>query len=118
MLKTTYVDAKLDNGVPVCLLTTEKVGDYECTQIETDLSTIGSAHRWRLVIDFAQVKLLSSVGIGLLLKLNKLATAGKGKVIFCNFDPNIFKLLQMTKLDKGLPIAKDKASAVKTLQEL
>lgn len=120
MVHSSHVSSSLVNGVPVAVLTTEKVGEYECHAIEVDLTKLGAEHRQRYAVDFSQVKLLSSVGIGLLLKLNKLAAQHKppGKVVFYSMDPQIFKLLQMTRLDKGLAIAKDRDAAVKVLQEL
>lgn len=118
MIQSAHVTSSLVGGVPVAVLTTEKVGDYECHAIEVDLTKLGSEHRWRIAVDFTQVKLLSSVGIGLLLKLNKFASQHKppGKVVHFAMDPQIFKLLQMTRLDKGLAIVKDREAAVKALQ--
>lgn len=118
MVQSAHVSSSVVNGVPVAILTTEKVGDYETHTIELDLSKLGNECRWRFAVDFSQVRLLSSVGIGLLLKLNKLASQHKpaGKIVYFSMDPNIFKLLQMTRLDKGLAIVKDREAAVKALQ--
>jgi anti-anti-sigma factor len=120
MIQSAHVSSSLVNGVPIAVLTTEKVGDYECHAIELDLTKLANEHRQRYAVDFTQVRLLSSVGIGLLLKLNKMAAQHKpaGKVVFFSIDPQIFKLLQMTRLDKGLAIQKDRDAAVKFLQEL
>lgn len=116
MIQSAHISSSIVNGVPVAVLTTEKVGDYESHTIEVDLLKLASECRHRYAVDFSQVKLLSSVGIGLMLKLNKLALTNKGKIIFFAIDPQIFKLLQMTRLDKGLSIAADRDSAVKALQ--
>lgn len=118
MVQSVHVTSSIVQGVPIALLTTEKVGDYETHALEVDLSKLAAEYRCRYAVDFSQVKLLSSVGIGLLLKLNKMAATHKpaGKVVFFSMDPQIFKLLQMTRLDKGLNIAKDKEAAVKALQ--
>lgn len=118
MIQSAHITSSIVNGVPIVVLTTEKIGDYECHAIEVDLTKLGGECRWRFAVDFGQVKLLSSVGIGLLLKLNKLASLNKpqGKIVYYNMDPQIFKLLQMTRLDKGLAIVKDRDAAVKALQ--
>jgi len=118
MVQSAHVSSSIVNGVPVAVLTTEKVGEYECHAIEVDLLKLGAECRCRFAVDFSQVKLLSSVGIGLLIKLNKVAAQAKpgGKVVFFAMDPQIFKLLQMTRLDKGLTIVKDRDAAVKMLQ--
>jgi anti-anti-sigma factor len=118
MVHSAHVTSSIVNGVPIAILTTEKVGDYETHAIEVDLTKLGSEYRFRFAVDFTQVKLLSSVGIGLLLKLNKLAAQNKpaGKIVYYSMDPQIFKLLQMTRLDKGLAIVKDRDAAVKALQ--
>lgn len=117
MLTTVHVKAEIISGVPVALLTTEKVGEYECTAIEHDLLKIAESCRYRYVVDFTQVKLLSSVGIGLLIKLQKTTAAGKGKLVLCGLDPNILKLLQMTRLDKGLTIVATRDAAIKLFHE-
>ncbi|MBY0307372.1 MAG: hypothetical protein K2Q09_01390 [Phycisphaerales bacterium] len=118
MVQSAHVTSTIVSGAPVAVLTTEKVGDYECHAIEVDLTRLGNDHRQRYAVDFSQVRLLSSVGIGLLLKLNKLAAQHKpsGKVVFFSFDPQILKLIHMTRLDKGLTIAKDLDAALKLLQ--
>lgn len=118
MLKTTHVQAGLVNGVPVALLTTEKVGEYEAHAIEVDLLGLGEANRQRYAVDFSQVRLLSSVGIGLLIKLTKAANAGKGKAVFFGMDKNLLGLLAMTKLDRGMALAKSQDDAVKLLQAM
>ncbi|MDP1661820.1 MAG: hypothetical protein Q8L55_07875 [Phycisphaerales bacterium] len=118
MVYSAHVTSSIVNGVPVAVLTTEKVGDYETHAIEVDLCKLATECRHRFAVDFSQVRLLSSVGIGLLLKLNKLAAQHKpaGKIVYFSMDPQIFKLLQMTRLDKGLAIVKDRDAAVKALQ--
>lgn len=118
MLKTAHVSASLVNGVPVALLTTEKVGEYECNAIEIDLTGLAEANRCRYAVDFSQVRMLSSVGIGLLIKLTKQASAGKGKVVFFGMDANVRSLLSLTKLDKMMAIAKSQDEAVKMLQAI
>jgi len=118
MINSAHITSSIVNGVPVAVLTTEKVGDYETHAIEVDLGRLAAECRHRFAVDLSQVRLLSSVGIGLLLKLNKLAATHKppGKVVFFAIDPQIFKLLQMTRLDKGLAILPDREAAVKALQ--
>ncbi len=118
MLQTTHVKADLVGGVPVALLTTEKVGEYEAHAIEVDLLGLGQSHRHRYAVDFSQVRILSSVGIGLLIKLTKAATVGKGKVVFFGMDKNLLDLLAITRLDKGMSLSKSQADAVKVLQEV
>lgn len=116
MVQSAHVKSELVGGVPVALLTTEKIGEYETGAIETDLAKLAAECRHRFAIDFSQVRLLSSVGIGLLIKLQKLAKAGGGRIVYCCIDPSIIKLLAMTRLDKGMPIYPDRAAAVKALQ--
>jgi anti-anti-sigma regulatory factor len=124
MLRTTHVRAALIEGVPVAALTTEKIGEYEAHAIEVDLSGLGAAHRWRMAVDFSQVRLLASVGIGLLIKIQKLAGAnpaesgGKGRVVYFGMDANVRSLLAITRLDKGMTIVEDQGAAVALLKGL
>lgn len=115
IFQTAHLSSSIVKGVPVAVLTVEKISEYEAHAIELDLKTLGAAHRWRVAVDFQQVKLLASVGIGLLIQLNKLAAANKGKFVYFGMDANLLKLIQMTKLDRGMTIVKDREAAVKTL---
>ena len=60
-----------------------------------------------LVLDFAQVKYLSSQAIGVILTLNKKLSGNPGggdTLILCGVGPQLLQLLKITRLDRILTI--------------
>lgn len=67
----------------------------------------------RIVLDFEGVTSVSSAMMGELIRLHaKLKTVPGGKIVLCNFDDRMAKLLKMTKLDKVLTMADDTDAAL------
>ncbi len=99
--------------VAVARIKCEKIGEYEAPILQKELTDVASKYRWHIVVNFQDVQLLASVGLGLLITLHKLAKANKGKFVLFGLNDNLRGLLKMTKLDSGLSIAQDEASAVK-----
>jgi anti-sigma B factor antagonist len=57
-------------------------------------------HRQKLVLNFANVKFLSSQALGVLLTLHKKAREIKGDVVLCGLKPELKKVFTITSLDK------------------
>ncbi len=70
----------------------------------------GQAHR-KILLDFRQVRQLSSQMLGTLIQLNKKSKAIKGKVVLCGLGPEVLKVLKTSRLDKLLHIAADEEQA-------
>ncbi|UCG32631.1 MAG: STAS domain-containing protein [Phycisphaerales bacterium] len=56
--------------------------------------------RRKLILDFAEVKFLSSSALGMLLNLRKKATAVKGQVVICGMRTDLQKVFKITRIDK------------------
>lgn len=56
--------------------------------------------RRKLVLDFANVKFLSSSALGILITLRKKAGEIKGKVLLCGLRPDLRKVFKITNLEK------------------
>jgi len=56
-------------------------------------------HR-KIILDFQNVKFLSSSALGVLITMKKKADAIKGKVVICSMKPDLKKVFKITKLDK------------------
>lgn len=54
----------------------------------------------RLVLDFSNVKLLSSSAIGVLITLRKKLDQIKGQVVLCSLRKDLSKVFKITRLDK------------------
>ena len=69
------------------------------------------AHK-KIVLDFAQVRFLSSTMIGVLIALHKKSQAIKGRVVLAGLRPELFKVFQIMKLEKTLHFAPDEKQAL------
>jgi anti-anti-sigma factor len=65
----------------------------------------------RVILDFRNVKFMSSSMLGKLIQVNKKAGEFKVKLKFCSIDPEIRQVFKITKLDKVFDIEADEAAA-------
>jgi anti-anti-sigma factor len=56
--------------------------------------------RKKLVLDFSNVKFLSSSALSVLITLHKKAVQSKGKVILCDLRDDLKKVFEITRLDR------------------
>ena len=73
----------------------------------------------RLVLDFGQVKYISSQAIGILAKLHrKLSTLKGGLLIPCNLSTRLLELLKIVHFDKLITIKPTQAEAIKHFERM
>lgn len=113
MFDSTHLTCTASEGVVVATIKCEKIGEYEATVLQTEISDFVKGFGWKLAMDFAQVQLLASVGLGLLVTVNKQCRSNKGKLALYNVNDNLMNLLRITKLNTGLTICKTRDDAVK-----
>lgn len=78
-----------------------------------DLYALVDQHANRkIILDFTEVRFLSSTMIGVLIALHKKALAIKGKVILCGLRDELFKVFKIMKLEKTLHFAPDEKRAL------
>ena len=66
----------------------------------------------KLVLDFANVKFLSSSALGVLINLRKKADAIKGQIILCGLRADLKKVFEITRLDKLFKFREDENKAL------
>ena len=71
--------------------------------------------RRKILLDFSQVKFLSSSMLGVLIRLQKRSGAIKGRVVICGLRPELHKVFKITRLDKVLEFADTEETALKML---
>ena len=54
----------------------------------------------KIVLDFSEVRFLSSSALGMLLNLRKKASSAKGQVVICSLRDDLLKVFKITRLDK------------------
>lgn len=79
------------------------------------MSVIEQAERINLILDFHNVRFLSSAVLGLLIRVSKKVYERQGKLRLCNIDPKIHEIFRITRLTKIFDIHKDVESATKDL---
>jgi anti-sigma B factor antagonist len=93
----------------------EKIAQREAQVIETELKAIAPTRKSRVIIDLAQVEMVASMGLGMLVTMHKTCAQAGGKLVICGLKPDLLALLKITHLDRVLTVVKTRDDAVKTL---
>jgi len=68
--------------------------------------------RRKVIVDFSQVRLLSSMMLGVLVRLQKRAEGIKGRIVLCGLRPDLMKVFKITQLHKLFDFYKDENEAL------
>jgi len=104
-------------NVTILTLTDEKIleeNDIRALQ-ESIMSVIEQAERINLVLDFQNVRFLSSAVLGLLIRISKKVYEHDGQLRLCNINPKIYEIFKITRLTKVFDIYQDVEAAAKGL---
>jgi len=82
---------------------------------ESIMSVIEQAEQMNLVLDFGNVRFLSSAVLGLLIRISKRIYEHDGQLRLCNINPKIYEIFKITRLTKTFDIYKDVESAAEDL---
>ena len=92
------------------------VGQREAPILQDEVLALAPNHGHRVAIDFKDVTMLGSLGLGALITLTKTCKGAKGTLVIFNIDDMIRELIKMSRLDRVLTIANDEAGALKVLR--
>ena len=84
---------------------------------ESVMSVIEQAERINLILDFCNVRFLSSAVLGLLIRVSKNVYERDGQLRLCNISPKIYEIFKITRLTKIFDIYSDVESATESLSE-
>ncbi|MHC4555866.1 MAG: STAS domain-containing protein [Planctomycetota bacterium] len=70
-----------------------------------------------LILDFGNVRFLSSAVLGLLIRISKRIYEQDGQLRLCNISPKIYEIFKITRLTKTFDIYKDIESATEDLSQ-
>ena len=80
---------------------------------ETIMSVIESASGgMNMILDFGNVRFLSSAVLGLLIRVSKRIYERDGRLKLCNINPKIYEVFKITRLTKTFDIYNDVDSAL------
>ena len=69
-----------------------------------------------LIINFRNVKFLTSSALGLLIRISKRAHENNGKMLLCAIAPKIYQIFEITRLDKVFSIYDTQVQALESLE--
>jgi len=103
----------------IVTFTDEKILEGKDIQALQDsiMSVIEQADGIDLILDFCNVRFLSSAVLGLLIRVSKRVYERDGQLRLCNIDPKIYEIFKITRLTKIFDIYRDVESATKDLSE-
>ncbi len=79
------------------------------------MSVVEQGERIKLILDFGNVRFLSSAVLGLLIRLSKRIYEKDGQLKLCNINSKIYEIFKITRLTTTFDIYKDVESAVEDL---
>ena len=79
------------------------------------MSVVEQGERIKLILDFGNVRFLSSAVLGLLIRLSKRIYEKDGQLKLCNINSKIYEIFKITRLTTTFDIHKDVESAVEDL---
>jgi anti-sigma B factor antagonist len=82
---------------------------------ESITSVIEQSEKINLILDFGNVKFLSSAVLGLLIRISKRIYESEGHLKLCNINPKIYEIFKITRLTKTFDIYKNVESAMQDL---
>ena len=95
---------KIEFGTEVTIVTFQDENILEDTQIkkleQALLPVIKENQERTLILNFENVRFMSSAFLGLLVKAHKRVIETKGRLQLCNMDPKIYKVFEITQLTK------------------
>lgn len=119
MSETTSLRLEQDQGVTVVSFMDASILDALSIQrIGRELyAVIEDQGRRAIVLDFSEVRFLSSQALGVLLTLRRKADKAGARVALASIRPELAKVFKMTNLDKLFAFHADRAQAVASLAE-
>lgn len=104
-----------EENVTIATLTDERILEESDIQLlETSLMPLVK-QGIDLVIDFGEVRFLSSAVLGLLIRVSKRIYESEGQLRLCGISPKIFEIFKITRLDKVFEICPDQFEAIQSL---
>lgn len=111
------ISVRYIENATVVTLTEEKILEESdiCALQESITSVIEQGERMNLILDFQNVRFLSSAVLGLLIRVSKKIYEKDGQLRLCNINAKIHEIFKITRLTKVFDIYPDTESATEGL---
>jgi len=111
------ISVEYAESATIVTFTSEKIleeKDIRALQ-ESIMLVIEQAERINMILDFCNVRFLSSAVLGLLIRISKRIYERDGQLRLCGIDPKIYEIFRITRLTKIFDIHEDIESATESL---
>jgi anti-anti-sigma factor len=88
-----------------------QVNDEKSASLAKVWDTLKKHNRYKVILDFSRVTTIYSIGLSMLVKINREAVTGGGMMVIVVGQGPVYQILQTTKLAKVLPITADMTAA-------
>lgn len=111
------ISVEYTDNATVVVFTEEKIlQESDIQQLrQTIFPVIEQAERVNLILDFRNVRFLSSAVLGLLIRISKKIYQNNGQLRLCNIDSKIYEIFKITRLTKIFDIYPDLETAAEGL---
>ncbi|MHC4430516.1 MAG: STAS domain-containing protein [Planctomycetota bacterium] len=102
----------------VVSFTDEKIlEEKDINELQASLMSVveSASSKINLILDFGNVRFLSSAVLGLLIRVSKRIYEQEGRLRLCNINPRIYEIFKITRLTKTFDIYTDVESAAEDL---
>lgn len=115
LLDSVHARAEGMPGYAAATVKTERIAEREGPILVTELSQAAKSRDHRIILDLAEVYLISSAGIGSLVQLHRACAADNGKLVLFGLNRELLELLRIGRLDRMFNIAKLREDAVEAV---
>lgn len=111
----TWVD-----DVVICQVTAERLfADFDIDRLRDELTNmVATTPDLKLGIDLTLVGAVSSRFLGVLVELRKAIVRGGGAIALYGLHPKVLKVIEVTHMNKLLPIRSTREETVKSLRQM
>ena len=101
----------------VALIGEEKIlHEHDIQALESSIMPlIENSHGINLIMNFSNVKFLTSSSLGLLIRISKKIYEVEGKLLLCCIDPKIYQIFEITRLNEVFAIFESQELAMESL---
>lgn len=111
------ISVEYAGNATIVTFTDEKILEEKDIQAlqESIMSVIEQAEQINMILDFCNVRFLSSAVLGLLIRISKKIYERDGKLKLCGINPKIYEIFKITRLTKIFDIYEDVEGASESL---
>jgi len=113
------INVKYTDNASIVTFTDERIleeNDIRALQ-KSIMPVIEQAEQINLVLDFRNVRFLSSAVLGLLIRISKKVYEHDSRLRLCNINPKIYEIFKITRLTRIFDIYPDTDSAIESLSK-